>query len=351
MTTVEVREQQQAQSWFTERPIWYLTAAAIALHVIVFGAGLRPDMLWIEALMDDPWSIPPWLSVQSTDQSSPLMWLVGDLVGIRSHNAYVVLFAVFTVGCVLLSAYAVARWVSDFAGRVFVAAWYASPVAAIQFAWLGKPDPGTMLAAVLVTVGPRWASVAGGMMLGFNHFEQGVFIVLAAAVVRRYLVNVPGRNTAAAMVGGLLVGRVLLHLYHGVAGVETTSRIDYVLDRGPGVFIEGWLPHTPALIFGVFGVLWVPILLMSRGLEQRQRVALWAVFAAVTLPVLITFDVTRVHSLVTFPIAVAAVVHFAQAEHRETVRRWVPWFLVAATFVPVVNVWGGKVFVFGWSIA
>lgn len=329
--------------WFATCNLGVLTALSVLGAALLFGVGARPDIGWVVGVMADPMNL---AEDTSTEASSPLMWFVADAVGISSSGGAVALHALFLAFCLTASIAAVAVWVSNYAARLFVVAWFASPLANIELTWLGKPDPGTMLGAVLVTIGPRWATLAGGLLLGVNHFEQGA-LICAAAVVIRVVVNRESWRVAVPIGMGLLVGKVVLTAYHHTAGAHQ-GRGEYVSEYGIGYFIDTWSGNVPTLLFSVFAVLWVPIGVMWWHRRLADRVALAAVFAAVTVPVLLTLDTTRVYALVTFPIVVAAVAWWAEPVRRELVARYLGWFLVAAVVVPRVIMWNGKLYVSSW---
>lgn len=345
--TAEVTDEQTATSgaalWWTQRPLWYLAVVAIGVAGLLFGVGLRPDFdsqIW---RMDDPFNV----DVRTTDTSSPLGWIIADLLGIDSEPAYLVFHLTILVAALIASSYLIAGWVSDWAARLFVAAWFASPIANVNVSWLGKPDHFTLLATVLIGFGPSSACVAGGMLLGFNHAEQGAIIIAGSYVVRRFTRNETG--TLVPMVAGWVVGRALWQVYAWVAGIDSGSgRADYILESGIGKFTDVWAGEIPTLLFGAFAILWLPVIIVWRQLDRSAQTATVVIVLTATVAAALTVDTTRVYGLLTFPLVLGVVGLWAERDRAETVR-WFGWFLLAALIVPRVQLWSLDPYVSSWD--
>jgi hypothetical protein len=336
--------------WFTGRPLWYLTATAIAVNALLFGISPVPFLRYGVRAMDDPFNPQNVAGLHNVEPGSPAMWICADWIGVDSVTGFAYLNLAVLVGSLLACAYLVARWVSDFAGRLFVVAWFASPLANVNLTWLGKPDHLTMLAAVLLGVGPPGACFVGGMLLGFNHFEQGVFILAGTLIVRLAFRSDSRRWLAHALVG-FAVGRLVWMIYANAVNYDAGGRLSWVTDQGIGDFVRVWRGNLPTLIFGAFGVLWLPIVVMWRTVGGgRQRAAMAVALVVATVPTLLALDTTRVYTLLTLPLLLGCVVWTARNIERETLLRWLPWFLVAAVFVPRVMLWGaGTPYVSSWE--
>lgn len=342
-TAVEAEKASRFAIWWTERPLWYLVLVAIASSGVLFGVGLRPDFdsqIW---RMDDPFNP----IAGTTDTASPLGWIIGDLVGIHTEPVYLVFHLAILIAVLVGAAYLIARWISDWAARLFVAAWFASPLANSNVSWLGKPDHFTLFATVLIGCGPTWGCIGGGLLLGFNHSEQGVVIIFGSVIVRRLVRRESWAVAWAA--AGWVVGRLLWQVYASSAGIRGGSgRADYILDRGVGTFTAVWAGNLPTLAFGAFGVLWLPAIIEWRTLNRRAQIGTVTAAVVAIIAAMATVDTTRVLALLTFPLVIGLTIRWAQRDRAATIR-WMGWFLLAAAIVPRVQLWTLDPYVSSWD--
>lgn len=330
--------------WFTARPLWYLTIVAVAVNALILGIGPVPYLDVAVELMDDPFNPGSMRGVRNVEPGSPAMWIVADLLGVDSSAAFWLLNLAVLVAVLILSAYLVACWVSELAGRLFIAAWFASPLANVNVTWLGKPDHVTILATVLIGLGPPGAGALGGFLLGFNHFEQGIFILIATLLVR--LAFGGTRRWVVYMLAGFGAGRALWTLY--AADYDAGSRLEWITEDGIGQFVRIWRGDLPTLLFGAFGVVWVAVIAMLRDVPARQRWCCISALVVAIIPCLVTLDTSRVLALLTLPVLLASVI-WAAALDRAIVLRWLPWLMLAALFVPRVMLWSGQPYVSSWE--
>lgn len=323
-------------------PLWLLTGAAMIIATIWFGYTFTPNEVVWRYIASDPFT----QLVHGPGEylyGSPIGPLVAHALGVGvDPYAFRAVQTLVLIASIVGTAYLVRTWAGDVAGRLFVVAWFCSPLANVHVTWIGQPDPITMAAATFVTVGPTWACIAGGMLLGFNHFEQGVFIVAAALILRQF-VRRDGFRFGLCAGAGLAAGRALLAVYHNASNITvTTGRIDYFADLGFGDYFRAWGPNLPALIFSVHGVLWVAVVAMLRNIQPRPRNAVIVVQVGLLAPVLLTLDVTRVYALITWPIVMVCVM-WAASQPETQIRRWAVLLAGTSLVVPRVIVAGGVV--------
>jgi hypothetical protein len=334
--------------WLFTTPLWVLVAAAFAVSVVLHGLGAAPHIAWIETVSRDPFT--DQLGNGSWVYSSPLGPLIGWATGVQNITGLTWLGFLWNIAAIMLTVYAVAVWRTETAGRMTAVAFFCSPVSNLSTTWLGQTDTFTVLAATLVTIGPVWAAGAGGVLLGFNHFEQGVFIVAAAAIIRLAVWRRRDRRPVVAMIGGLAVGRVLLWVYHDLSNIDAGSaRKDFVEAQGVSGFVEVWRGDLPTLIFSVYNVAWIAVIAMIRDVNPRTRWTLIALQAALTVPVLLTFDMTRVYALVTWPILIATCVWAANHTDEAKMRQWTVYLAGLALVVPHIMFWYEGVYVSSWD--
>ena len=210
-----------------------------------------------------------------------------------------------------------------------------SPGVTVVMQWLGQPDALTFpLAIATVLVRRRVTFVGLAVLLGLNHPEQAVLIVAVAAVVRVLLGRSerPAASTPARPVwlegaielglgwAGVLVGRAVTELYLRLADIGTGQvRSDY-LSLGREVLVEHHGRAPLALVYLLWGPMWLVLVAIVVRLVLRRRSGDpaptagrdWAVLGGLALvallPVAITLDETRVYAMLTAPVLAAAAV-------------------------------------------
>jgi hypothetical protein len=89
--------------------------------------------------------------------------------------------------------------------------------------------------------------------------------------------------------------------------------------------------------------LWVGVVWMLWTMRREDRTLTIGLHLMLTLPVLITYDLSRVYRTVTWPIAMLLVLYAADWPDRRLVQRAALLFAIAAVFVPRTEIWyGGK---------
>lgn len=190
------------------------------------------------------------------------------------------------------------RQYGDYAARAVLILFLASPVSTVLLTWLGSPDVLTFLlsiGAVLTRNNPAGLFLVS-ILLGANHPEQGGVILglIGAGVLFRH----SRRDIlwyAVAALGGWLVGVAAVQWWFQIHNFGPLfTRTGYVAIQGLGAYV-GQLVHAPlALLLSLFGsgVLFVTRV-RSKTLILQSAIAF--------LVVCLTFDQTRVFSLLTFP--------------------------------------------------
>lgn len=251
----------------------------------------------------------------------------------------------------------------------------ASPVVTVSMQWLGQPDPLTAMCGVAMVLVRRRRSVAAlGVLAGLTHPEQAVFMAAIAGAVRALLPLDAGDRQAAAQandistepsaavgaapvlsdaassiataVGGVLVGRLLTQGWFWISEIRINVPRSAYIDSGIGTFWDHHIQTPGALIWSLWGPVWLVILAvtvlgMSRrggsGLSPRARQAAWglSVLAVVALvPVFFTLDETRVYAVLTAPILAAAAVWLARVSPAVLVARGAAALLVITAVIP-----------------
>jgi hypothetical protein len=324
-------------------PVWLLGVATFAAATLLHGYHYDPlAMAGNVRFVADPFTqderIGPWV------YSSPLGPWIAWMLGADTGPAIAFVHYCTTIVCVLGGAWAVAHWVGGYAARLWLLAYWCSPQSWAGTAFLGLFDIVTVAGITVVAVAPAGACFAAGVMLGVNHFEQALFAVAALTVVR----CVMRRESHVPMVAafaGLALGKAIVMWYLVSNGIDTNSRLDFIRDKGLAVMVDGWWGREfLTMEWAVYNVLWVGVIWMAATMSRRDRWLTIGLHAALTLPVLVTFDLSRVYRTVTWPIVMLLVLYAAEWPDRRLVQRAALLLAVAAIFVPRTELWyGGKV--------
>ena len=330
-----------------DAPIGVPLTLAVVVSGLLFGIFPAPFAERFVAIAQNPLSPP---DPDDFLLASPLSPLIASLAGLDTMFRYTAFSFVLLMASATVAVVSTDRWRSPTAARLVLVAWFASPVINVELTWLGMYDPWTWTCACLLVVAPRWVVGAACLVLGFNQFEQGAFI-LAAAIGVRWVDGRPrsslGRADLAVWVASFATGRLLLSVYLGAAGASP-SRLGYIGERGVGRYVEAAFSDLPTLLFSVYGVLWIPLVLMIRSSDQVQRWFFLLAHAILTIPVLVALDSTRVYALLTWPLVMGCVLWWSE-QPSERVRRGVPLLLVSAIVVPRVVLWDSAIYVSSWG--
>jgi hypothetical protein len=191
------------------------------------------------------------------------------------------------------------------------------PLFAVLFAWLGFYDSWTLLAWVVALylwlTGSRIALAAGGLLLGFQHFEQGILGIVALwltwlAVGDRLRAPI-NRLSPLWILPGLLVGKAVLL---AVTAQESSSRSAWLLEHLRSWTVTG-VSVGPVLAWSLFAGSWgLVIWLWLSVSERRSRVYL---ILALTIGLAATFisgDRPRVFIIVMAPALLVAILVFVK---------------------------------------
>lgn len=319
-------------------PVWLLTAATLIGATLLFGRQWSTSMWEQWRVARDPFTQAP--GVGSWRYSSPLSPMLSWAVGARWPEAIAnvdyLTNAALIAGCVFV----VARFASSYAARLFLFAYWCSPNSWAGTAQLGLVDTWTLFGLTVCMVAPAGWCFGAGVLLGFNHFEQAAISMVAVAVIR-CLIRRESWTPIAAGIGGMLVGKAMLMWYLVANGIETTGRLAFIRDKGVGDLFGGWRGHELVLLLAVYNVMWVAVIWMAAKMGRRDRWIVIGLQAFLTLPVLFTYDLSRVYRTVTWPIVILLVIYAAEWPDRRLVQRAALLLAVAAIFVPRTEIWHG----------
>lgn len=326
------------QAWVFGCPLWILAAVAITIPAILYGIHGTYGVDVLAHIAPDP--MRPFYPEHYL-MGSPLGFWLQWALRITSTPAYVAMHLVMLIAAVVGSTLMLRRYWSDTAARYGLMAWVCSPLSAIETTALGQPDASTLFATAAIIAGPTGWCLVGGVLLGFNHFEQGVFIVAFVLVLRWH---VAGRweRSGFATLAGMAAGKALLEWYHHAAGVEIDGRLEMARDLVAWDSVSGFSDVALAATWSVYGTIWVAVIW-----AVRQEAWRFLVLTFVALPpVIVTLDTTRVWALLTWPVVLALCYWVTQRDSVQ-VRRVALCLVLLACVIPRANVWSGGAFIAG----
>jgi hypothetical protein len=208
--------------------------------------------------------------------------------------------------------------------------------------------------------GDRRILAAGvGVLLGLQHFEQSVVILVSlslyAWLVRRHRLSWdPTVAGTLLALGGVIVGKVALAVFLAQQGFSSAGgRLWWVQGDRLGVYLDQLQATWPVLLWSLFAGSWLVVIAWA-GRARLGRWSLLLVFVPPLLASVLAEDHTRLFALTAWPLLMLLMLRLAAAEKEadETegaavggIRlRHVEYLSWVA--LPVV-VWGSHVLMFG----
>ncbi|NQV73663.1 hypothetical protein HQ496_11115 [bacterium] len=281
--------------------------------------GVRAALAWPMNQGDD------WSAFIS---DSPIGLLLFRALGLDSVKSWVVFHSMAVVIAILvlcLWAFIVSpvasRWRS---ARLLLL----TPFAAILLAWIGSYDPFTVIAISLLlfalTSGKRSLEIAGGLVLGFQHFEHGLIALCALFVVWIALMRHGPEFTDRFWILwtslGLLVGKGILLFIQVSNSGSSSGRSQWV-----NSFIGEWtitaINTDPLLLWSLFAGAWgLVIWIFMDQTSSRNRLFLFIAFALGSLATVLSGDRPRVFVLVTLAALAYATVTYSTRQSEVATR-------------------------------
>ncbi|MEA3020355.1 MAG: hypothetical protein QOI47_1879 [Actinomycetota bacterium] len=278
-------------------------------------------------------------------ESSPLGPAIAHALGAdRTSSAYASLHLVIVIVCVAIAVLAVARRFGAMAGRLSVAAIFASPLSNLLLTWLGQPDPMTLAGGVLAAVSTSPALLfAAAAIVAFNHQEQAV-VMLAGVLVVRHTVGDLRVRQGAAVIAGIVVGAIGIALFKWHFGIEG-SRFAAAGRHGPADLLRDFGATWPVVLLASFGATWLIVVGLGRHLPARGRLVLGTVIAGMMVISIFTLDTTRVFSIVSMPVVIVLIGYASTTVSRPALERILLVAVAAGLLYPHVVVWEGNIYV------
>jgi hypothetical protein len=326
------------ERWLFTCPLWTLALTVFGAAYLRFGYGTTSGMDASVRLARDPFTNNqpfPWL------YQSPLGPVLAWLARVDNSTELVRFHAVVSIGALIGVAYVIRRHAGHIAARLYLLAFLAS-----YRVWATTRDSGGVvdvvtvagLSLAMVIVSP-FAGFAVGAMIGANHFEQGIFALAIVALLRRRILR--DQAPIVALFAGLFAGKAVAYGYLFAFDLPRNGRLGFILDFGIDNIIRGWMDRDVfvPMVWSSLHVAWVAVIWMLYKMNRDDRTIVAAAFLLATVPVLLTYDLTRVYSILTWPIVMLTCIWFG-ARADLTVRRGALLLAAAGLIVPITTVSG-----------
>ena len=334
----------QAERLVFAPPAWRLAAAVLLIGLVKTGVWQIPNFAASRLIAQDPFTNPfqdPYAHALYWSWLGPfLAWVIGA----TSPAAFFGFHLFWSVGFTALFVLTAFRTLPAREARVSLVLFAVLPVSATAFFWVSTDSLTLFLVMLAFALPPRsWIAALVGAALGMQHFEQALFgfgALLAALTLSRLLGSPTERRPGwvAAVLGGVVAGKLALAVLFGWLGVEVNSGRLYWLQEHLPLLLEQFLLHVHIILFSVLGLGWlVAVKYVERG---REALPFVATLGGLMLLLPISGDQTRVLAIVTFPL-IAATWLLSSRVLASFDDRWVAWLLITWVIVPWSWVWGG----------
>jgi len=280
---------------------------------------------------------------------SALGILVFRALPLQSEQQFLLLSATAAITAVIaLAGWAAWAVPSEFKSRA-VRLMLLAPLPAVLFNWLGFYDGFTALAWAAIfwawASGNRVLLVLAGILLGLQHFEQGVLGLIALTLVWfavRSNLREPLRNRVPIWaVIGLGIGKVILMTTLALNGSELSGRTS-----GVSAYYREWIITAintgPMLLWSLFAGSWaIVIAWWLRESHRRNQILVILAIALALGAALISGDRPRVFIMITAPLLLVLTIGLLMDQGLSR-RSWIGIETIV-WIGPPIALWGSKV--------
>ena len=328
---------------FEAKP-WKLVLAIALLTLFKTGVWYMPNQGSVLAIAQNPFVNPfadPFAHYLFWSWLDPfLAWLVGAVTKWKLFGFHLAIALAFT----LLFLRVAFRTLPGDMARAAVVLFSVLPVSATAYFWVG-PDALTLLLLLLALAFPTYRVITFtiGLLLGMQHFEQGVFAVSALlfAVALSQRQGYGLRYTwafCATLLVGVVGGKLIL--------IQVFDHYDIVVNSGRMHWLRGhfdtitsqFFYHIHPVVWSVLGLGWLAALRFTDWGAKSVPFFLGLVGLCLLLP--IVADQTRVLSIITFPLVFTYLLTNPDFLGKLG-RREVAWLFGIWALMPWAWVWSG----------
>ncbi|MDI1288370.1 MAG: hypothetical protein PSX37_00270 [bacterium] len=227
------------------------------------------------------------------------------------------------------------------------------PISILLLSWVGGYDAISVIGlGIAVLARNRIVGAAGWFLVALNHPVLAV-AALVLWLPMMWLVNdrrmrlspvVVGAAGTIAVGAGYLANRLITDSWGG-----TTSRWDWLQDRGFDEFLSQYIAGLPYVFFAAMGGFWLVVLNPSlRSRLTSRLLMIEAVIACVLLP-LISLDSSRIIGLALYAVTLTWILGVVRSSDEDVLVGGWSWTALACAIIPVPLMWDGDLLYPGWS--
>lgn len=180
------------------------------------------------------------------------------------------------------------------------------PVSTTGYFWVGMDSVTLILMLLLLLIrGKAWLALPIGMLLGMQHFEQGLVAFGALAVVWMISTVMKQQSECSipwvtASLAGVILGKIVLITIFTHYGIRVNSDRLYLLLNYSQQCVVAFYYHFQYILWSVFGVGWIAV---AKYGERGKTAVPFLIALALEMPLLVFMqDETRVLAIVSFPL-------------------------------------------------
>lgn len=309
-----MRVLERLQAFIYQAPRWKLVAVLLLATLVKTGIWFMPNLDSTAMIASNPFVNPFTNPDAHYLLTSWLGLYVAWLLGATSERLLFCYFLLFSMLFSALFMRLLLTRLPDAAARSALVLFTLLPVSGTAYFWVGIDGITLCLMTVALLLRDRspLLLVPTGILLGMQHFEQGLFsfgAVLAALLLGRlWRNNTEDRHGVAGytlrwalcVLAGVIVGKIMLQLLFQHYGLHLNSGRLYWMRQHLPALISQTLLHLHLVLWSALGLGWVVVLAwLERG---KSAWPMLLALAGLLLLLPISGDQTRVLALVTLPL-------------------------------------------------
>lgn len=299
----------KVEHFLFEAPAWKLLAVICALWLLKTGIWCypNPDALWAMARnpFANPFANPDEEYVMWSWLGAWLAWVAGAATMAKQFAlalAYAVAFTFLFVRAAFNS-------LPREQARSAIVLFAMLPVSTTAYYWVGY-DSLTLLLMMAALAFPAMplVTLAAGLLLGMQHFEQGFMGAagLYAAVFLSRRQGYPlayGLKFCLLLAGAIVAGKLALVGLFRHYGIHVHSGRMVWVHEHLGEMVSNFFLHAHVIVWSLLGLGWLAAVRFAD--SGRRSLPFFLVLGGLSLLAVVTADQTRVVAIVTFPLLMA----------------------------------------------
>jgi hypothetical protein len=278
-------------------------------------------------------------------------WLgpfVAWILKVNSFTSFLVLHALFLVGFYVSTLRLIHKALPEREARISATVFITLPFSSTGLYWIGMDALTLLLLVQILVFRKNWfLSIIFAVLLGMQHFEQGILAVGILAMfefTNRRVSEVRYSRTLMfhlRLILGLGIGKTLLGFIFNLNGMNLNSGRLYLYLNSFAGLAELFVNNFQIIVWSSLGVGWLLLFAIYNASPTRSRNLLFAGILS-ALSAALVFDQTRVAAIVSF-LFLATGLLLEESLIKKISNRFLVFYLGLWTIVPFTWVFGGIV--------